>query len=85
MATKKKESVVKTEEVTETVQTESVEEKPSAVVESIYTVDDYAKAPQSLDASADIIRAAFSFNNLTEATLSKATMIVKEFKERKVI
>ena len=50
----------------------------------IYGLEEYASNPESLDASADMVRAAFTFTGKTEAELKEAKKLVKDFKNKEV-
>lgn len=50
----------------------------------IYSLEEYASNPESLDASADMVRAAFTFTGKTEAELKEAKKLVKDFKNKEV-
>lgn len=86
--------VEKTEKTVETVEktietvtktAETVSELDKTVSESTYTVDEFANAPQSVDASTpDMVRAAFKVAGIESATVEEAKKIVKEFKEKEV-
>ena len=62
----------------------AAQETTAAPDSSAYTVDEFAENASCLNASPDIIRAAFAEKKLDSATLEDAKKIVKEFKERKV-
>lgn len=50
-----------------------------------YTVDEFAKAPESLNVtSGDLIRAAFRKAGKDEATLDEAKKLVSDFKKKEV-
>ena len=53
-------------------------------VEITYTVDEFAKASKKLNASPDIIRAAFSVAGIEKATVDEAKKIVNSFKTKEV-
>lgn len=53
-------------------------------IEPMYSVDEFAEQTELLNASSDVIRAAFREKKLEQATVLDAKNIVKEFKERKV-
>ena len=52
---------------------------------SVYTVDEFAAAPKSLNVnSPDIIRAAFRLAGKDKATVEEAKKIVTDFKKKEV-
>lgn len=54
-------------------------------VEPVYTVAEFAQAPESLGVkSPDIIRASFATAGITEATVEDAKKIVNKFKNKEV-
>lgn len=64
--------------------TKTVEKTTKAIVESTYTVDEFVKAHKKLEASPDIVKAAFSCAGIDKATLEEAKKIVKSFKTKEV-
>lgn len=57
----------------------------SKITEPLYTVEEFAKAPQTLGVNTpDLIRAAFKTAGKTEATVSEANAILKKFKSKEV-
>lgn len=54
------------------------------VVEAVYPLKELLEVPEILGASVDIIDAAFRVRGVTQATMTEAKKIVKDFKERKV-
>lgn len=64
--------------------TKTVEKTTKATVESTYTVDEFVKAAKKLEASPDIVRAAFKCANKETATLEEAKKLVKSFKTKEV-
>lgn len=49
-----------------------------------YSVEEFASNPEVLAASEDLIRAAFSFAGMKEATEREAKKVVNEFKNKEV-
>lgn len=59
--------------------------KKATVTESVYTVEEFAKAYKKLDASTpDIVNAAFACAGKKEATLTEAKKLVMAFKTKEV-
>lgn len=56
----------------------------SPAKESTYTVEEFAAAPGSLGASADIVNAALVSAGKDSYTVSEAKDIVKKFKDKEV-
>lgn len=64
--------------------TEPVAVKKTAT-QPMYTVDEFAKAPQALgETSKDIVRAALSIDGKGSYTVEEAKKLVKEFKSKGV-
>lgn len=62
-----------------------VTKKPDSTNEVKYPLSDFYENPGVLNASQDMIRAAFKFYGVTESvTLREAKKLVTNFKERKV-
>ena len=51
---------------------------------TIYSLEEYVSNPESLDASADMVRAAFTFAGKTEAEIKEAKKLVRDFKNKEV-
>ena len=64
--------------------TKTVEKTTKATVESTYTVDEFVKAHKKLEASPDIVKAAFTVAGIDTATLEEAKKIVNSFKTKEV-
>ena len=56
----------------------------SAAPESLYSVDELAKAAGMFDTTADIVRTALRMEGVTEATVTDAKRIIRKFKKREV-
>lgn len=52
--------------------------------QTMYSVEEFVCGPELLEASEDLIRAAFSYAGLEEATEKKAKKIIREFKNKEV-
>ena len=52
--------------------------------QTMYSVEEFACSPEVLEASEDLIRAAFSYAGLEEATEKKAKKIIRQFKNKDV-
>lgn len=65
--------------------TKQSEAKAAKACVPMYTVNEFCKAPQTLDVSnPDIIRAAFKTAGVKSATVDDAKAIVKKFKNKEV-
>jgi hypothetical protein len=58
--------------------------KQSKKMEIKYFVSDYMENPEVLETSSDMIKAAFRFNSINEATVNEAKRIVNEFSKKEV-
>lgn len=54
------------------------------VNEPTYTVSEFASAPKTLEASADIVVAALTVDGKENYTVTEAKELVKKFKEKEV-
>lgn len=52
--------------------------------EPTYTISEFASAPETVEASADIVVAALSLDGKENYTVTEAKEIVKKFKEKEV-
>lgn len=52
--------------------------------EPTYTIGEFASAPESVGASADIVKAALSVNGMKSYTVKEAKEIVEKFKKKEV-
>lgn len=52
--------------------------------EATYSIEEYAKQPESLNSSEDIIRAAFAYAKVTNADMKEAKKLVIDFKNKEV-
>lgn len=52
--------------------------------EVTYSVEEFAKQPESLNSSEDIIRAAFAYAGAIDADMEEAKKLVKDFKNKEV-
>lgn len=68
-----------TESATKSVKTDVKKEK-----EPTYTVSEFASAPKTLEASADIVVAALTVDGKENYTVTEAKELVKKFKEKEV-
>lgn len=59
-------------------------QSPVKATEPTYTVEEFASAPESVGASADIVTAALLVDGKKYYTVSEAKEIVKKFKEKEV-
>jgi predicted hydrolase (HD superfamily) len=59
-------------------------QSPVKAAEPTYTVEEFASAPESVGASADIVTAALLVDGKKSYTVSEAKEIVKKFKEKEV-
>lgn len=50
----------------------------------IYSLEEYVSQPESLNASADMIRAAFTYAGKAEAEMKEAKKLVRDFKNKEV-
>lgn len=66
--------------------TESTAEVSTATKKAVtYTVEEYAASAEKLfKVSADVVRAAFRTNNVSEATKTEAAKIVSDFSKRAI-
>lgn len=64
--------------------TKTVAKVTNVAVESTYTVDEFVKAAKKLNASSDIVKAAFKCAGKEKATLEEAKKIVNTFKSKEV-
>lgn len=59
-------------------------QSPVKAAEPTYTVEEFASAPESVGASADIVTAALLVDGKKSYTVSEAKEIIKKFKEKEV-
>lgn len=64
--------------------TKAVAKVTNVAVESTYAVAEFVKASKKLNASPDIVKAAFKCAGKTQATLEEAKKIVNTFKSKEV-
>lgn len=75
----------KSEKKAQEVNKEAQEPKKNTPPAGIYTINEFAKAPQSVGAnSPDIVRAALKLAGKDSYTQAEATEIVKRFSEKEV-
>ena len=76
---------VNEQKANETKQVQTVTTHTNKKVESVYTVDEFAKSPKELgEYSADIVRAALLKGGKESYTIEEAKIIVKKFSEKEV-